>query len=304
MPQYAEGLPGLVEHPQDNKVSVNKQTDDLVDSMTAFYESALTARETGDYGYFKISEEYASGIAAALEAFSKRPAIPPYVKVQTTGPISFGLSLYDEEGIPILYDANYADIVLQNAILKSIWQIRLFKPFGGRVICFIDEPLLSSFGSSVYINLSREQVVSALSTAVQEIKEEGALVGVHVCGNSEWTLLLDAQVDIISFDAYHFGESLALYASRVREYLEKGGALAWGIVPTNADIREQSAASLEEKLNHFVNHLAGHGVDRDLIWEQTILTPSCGMGTMSVEDGELVIRTLGELVRRVQKKIR
>jgi methionine synthase II (cobalamin-independent) len=304
LPQYAEGLPGLVEHVQDGKVSVNKEAEDVARAMTEFYEAVMRAQETGDFSYFEISEKSSLGIPAAKEVFSKLMSVPPYVKVQTTGPVSFALGVSDEKGIPLYYDDNYADVVLQNVIMKSIWQIRLFKPFGEKVICFIDEPTLSSFGSSVYINVTQEQVVSKLSSVVDALHEEGALVGVHVCGNSEWTMLMDAEVDILNFDAYTYGEGMALYAPQVSEYLEKGGALAWGIVPTNAAIAEETATSLERRLTELVEHLAGHGVDRDLIWRQTIITPSCGMGSMTEADAERVLGTLGELAASVQDRIR
>ena len=304
LPQYAEGLPGLVEHIQAGKVSVNKEAENVAQAMTVFYEAVMRAQETGDFSYFEISEKASSGISAAREAFSKLTSRPPYVKVQTTGPVSFALGVSDEKDIPLYYDDNYADIVLQNVIMKSLWQIRLFKPYGEKVICFLDEPTLSSFGSSVYIHVTQEQVVSKLSTVVEALHQAGAIVGVHVCGNSEWTMLMDAEADILSFDAYTYGEGMALYAPQVAEYLKKGGTLAWGIVPTNAAIAEETAASLERKLAKLVEHLAGHGVDRDLIWQQTIITPSCGMGSMTEPDAERVLGTLGELAASVQEKIR
>jgi len=302
LPQYAEGLPGLVEHPKDGKVSINRENGDFVRAMTAFYEAQIKAKEGGVTDHFKISPEHASGIAVSRTALSKLKKKPPFVKIHTTGPISFGLTVFDEKGMPLLYDQAYADIVLQNAVMKSLWQLDQFEPYGDRIICFFDEPILSAFGSSTYINLTRDMVVPLLSEAVQALKGEGALVGVHVCGNSEWTLLLDAEVDIISFDAYNYGESLALYPERVSRHLERGGALAWGIVPTSPDIHEQSAESLEKRLTHFVDHLGRQGMDTSLIWRQSMLTPSCGMGTMSVEEAELVMETLHALARRIQDR--
>ena len=32
--------------------------------------------------------------------------------------------------------------------------------------------------------------------------QEGGLVGVHVCANTDWSLVLDSSADIVSFDAY------------------------------------------------------------------------------------------------------
>ncbi|MFH2008642.1 MAG: hypothetical protein ABI333_18790 [bacterium] len=303
LPQYSEGLPGRIAQPDKGKVFFDTKAD-LSAELTAFYEAALGAPETGDFSLFEISPEASAGLPAALEVFAALGSRPPYIKVHTTGALSFSLTVFDRAGTPLYFDDTFADLTVQSAALKSRWQVRLFRPHADRIICFLDEPALSAFGSSCYQNVTRNDVVDRLGRVVRAVQEEGALVGVHVCGNSEWTLLIDAGVDIISFDAFGYGESIALYAPAVRPFLEGGGVIAWGIVPTSAEIHNHDAASLDEKLGHLVHHLSGHDVDRELIWQQSMLTPTCGMGTMTVDDSELVMRRLGELAARVQARIR
>jgi len=301
--QFVEGIPGLIEFPGEARVMINKGKNGVSEAMSTFYEAAMAGPGTRDYSYFALGEAFACGILPAKRVFSDLPSPPEYVKLQTTGPITMGLSILDENGIPILFDDSYYDIVLQNVIMKSLWQIRLFKPFAKDIICFIDEPVLASYGSSAYINVSKDQVERALSDVVNGIKNEGALVGVHVCGNSEWPLVLGSGADILSFDAYNYGESVSLYADVIQNHLETGGCLAWGIVPTRPHVPEENAVSLHKKLTHLVDHLSGHGVDKDLIWEQTMITPSCGMGTLEVTEAESVAMTLKELAQRVQDGI-
>ena len=303
LPQYAEGIPGLIEHPPTGKVLFDTEAD-LSDALTAFYEAAMAAPQSGDFSRFAISPQASAGIPAALTAFAGLDPKPPYIKVHTTGPVSFALTVFDKEGVPVYFNDTFADLCVQSAALKSRWQIRLFGPLADDIICFLDEPTLSAFGSSCYINVSRDAVVERVGQVVDAVHEEGAFAGVHVCGNSEWTLLIDAGVDIVNFDAFSYGESIALYAAEVKTYLEKGGVLAWGIVPTSPEIHAQDADSLERKLVHLVEHLAGHGIDRDLIWRQTMLTPSCGMGTMTALESKLVMRRLSEVAQRVQAKLR
>ncbi len=303
LPQYAEGLPGLVMHPADGKVSLDSQQDSMAEQMAAFYEKVFATAETNDFSDFAISEEASVGLPTAIEAYSERSEPSAFVKVHTTGPISFALTVTDENDTAIQYRDDLADLSLQNAIMKSRWQIQQFKPYGREVICFLDEPSLSAFGSSTYITLTRERVVESLSTAINAIHEEGALVGIHVCGNTEWSMLIEAGADIINFDAYSFGESIAIYSSEVHDLLKRGGALAWGIVPTSPKIHEETAEHLFEKLTALVDHLASHGIDKDLIWQQSFVTPSCGMGTMQEEEAEKIMLMLAELSNKVQASI-
>ena len=124
--------------------------------------------------------------------------------------------------------------------MNARWQIRLLRAARPHVIIFVDEPYMASFGSA-YISLSREQVVSMLDEVFAAIKSEGAISGVHCCGNTDWSVLMDTQVDILNIDADGFLENLALYPDELKAFLERGGAIAWGIVPNTEAIVSASA---------------------------------------------------------------
>ena len=105
--------------------------------------------------------------------------------------------------------------------MKARWLLNKFKPFGYDQICFVDEPILSAFGSSTYVSVQRTDVVSSLNEVVESIHNDGALVGTHCCGNTEWSILIDAGVDIISFDAYEFGETIGYYPGKMNAFFEQ-----------------------------------------------------------------------------------
>jgi hypothetical protein len=216
----------------------------------------------------------------------------PFVKVQTTGPCSFALTITDETKRAIYYNEEFRDVIIKALAMKCRWQIQKFQPFAERMICFIDEPILSAFGSSTYVSVKREDVVAHLQEVIGAIHAEGGLAGVHCCGNTEWTILIDAGVDIVNFDAFGFGDTIALYPHAVQAHLERGGALAWGIVPTSAAIREQTPEALAARFEQLADNLAAKGLDKQLIRAQAMLTPSCGTGAMEVADAEQVFRTL------------
>jgi hypothetical protein len=220
-----------------------------------------------------------------------------YFKGHVTGPLTFGLSKTDEQKRSIYYNEIFRDVVVKGIAMKARWLLNRFKPLGCPQICFIDEPIFAAFGSSTYVSVQRSDVVSCLAEVVEAIHKEGALAGTHCCGNTEWTILIDAGVDIISFDAFEYGETIGYYADSMKVFLEKGGILAWGIVPTSEKIKEQSPELLVKKLEGLVATLASRGIDKNLLWEQCLPTPSCGTGSLSVELAEEIFLKLSGVSR-------
>jgi len=50
-----------------------------------------------------------------------------------------------------------------------------------------------------------------------------------------------------------------------------------------------------------MDHLASKGIDKQLIAEQCILTPSCGTGSLSPEDAVMVYDRLAKLSGRMRE---
>jgi hypothetical protein len=296
--QYNEALPRVVIDRVKERMYIDTTGDYSMDLAT-FYEKFLEE----DFDYFAITPEFSKGIYAMEKALDARGAKLPLVKVQTTGPISFGLTIVDENKRAIFYNAEFIDVVVKALAMKCRWQIRRFSKFADRVICFIDEPILSAFGSSTYVSVTRDDVVAKLGEVVEAVHAEGGLAGVHCCGNTEWSILIDAGVDLVNFDAFDYGETIALYPEAVKRHIEAGNALAWGIVPTNsAKIRAQTADTLVEKFNGLVENLAAKtGLSREVILRQAAITPSCGTGSLPVDDAELVFKLLGEVSAKLQQ---
>jgi len=298
--QYSEGLPRVVIDRDKERMFIDTTGDYSLDLAT-FYENFLME----ELDYFQITPAFSKGIYALEAALQAAGGTRPFVKVQTTGPISFGLTIVDENKRAIYYNAEFADVVVKGLTMKCRWQINKFRPFAENIICFIDEPILSAFGSSTYVSVSRDDVVAKLNEVVEAVHAEGALAGVHCCGNTEWSILIDAGVDLVNFDAFDFGDSIALYPQAVKAHLEAGKGLAWGVVPTNsAKIQAQTVESLVAKFDADVNNLAkAAGIDRELILNQAMITPSCGTGSLPVADAELVFSLLGQTSNYLRRRM-
>jgi hypothetical protein len=301
--QYSEGLPRIVIDEEKSRMYFDTSGDTSED-LAEFYEGYLAAEESGDCSAVAISADFSAGLPALERRLQGLGRKLPFVKCQTTGPLSFALTIVDENKRAIYYNEEFVDIVVKALAMKCRWQVQKLKPYAEKVICFVDEPILSAFGSSTYVSVQRDDVVARLGEVVEAIHADGGLAGVHCCGNTEWSILVDAGADIINFDAYEYGETLALYPTQIKTHLvERRNALAWGIVPTSAAVREEQVESLVSRFEKLSDALAEKaGVGKQTILEQAIITPSCGTGSMDVADAERVFKLLRETSGALKEK--
>ncbi|MFH1651906.1 MAG: methionine synthase [Chloroflexota bacterium] len=289
--QFSEGFPGVVVG--ENKIHVDRSQD-----LTAQMERLYAAYLAGDAGSFPIGADYAAGLHRFL---ALEDLAPRAVKGQVTGPVTWGLSVTDETGRAIVYDEALGDAVPKFLRLKAAWQERELRKLCPRTIIFVDEPYLSAFGS-VTMNLSRQQVIALLEEVFGGIT---GVRGVHCCGNTDWSILLACRVHVISYDAYNYAASLALYPAEVNRFLEKGGVIAWGIVPNTAEaLAKESVASLRDRLGEAMAPFTRNGVRfRDLV-AQGLLTPSCGLEGLSPAASETCLELLVKLSEEIKRKYR
>ncbi|MCC7209133.1 MAG: methionine synthase [Anaerolineae bacterium] len=288
--QYSHGLPALMVDMDQGKVRFDT-TGDPTSALEAFYERYLAQ----DVASFALREDYAAGFFAMLQAL--QPSSDCWVKGQITGPISFGLTVTDQNLRASLYHDVLAEVIVQNTAMRARWQVRQLRGRRPNVVLFVDEPYMASFGSA-FISLSREQAIRMLDEVFAAIHEEHALAGVHCCGNTDWSVLLETAVDILSFDAWSHLETLALFPLELRYFLDRGGVVAWGIVPNDDTIfcvtPEQIAKRLWDGLELISRKASARGVylPVEALTARSLITPSCGLGPSTTEVADQVFRTL------------
>ena len=79
--------------------------------------------------------------------------------------------------------------------------------------------------------------------------------------------------------------------------------MAWGIAPTSDAILKETGASLFKKLSSQIDNLEKKSIDRNLIISNSLLTPSCGMGTLSEELTKDIIAKLSETAKLSKTRI-
>jgi methionine synthase II (cobalamin-independent) len=268
--QYSEGLPGVVVDRERLKVYCDTSKD-LLPEIGEVYQAYLD----GDYSSLSISEDYAAGLHAFAAKVAGEGKVYPILKGQVTGPISFGLTVLDQNNRPILYNDQLADAMVKVLNLKARWMEAFLRGTGAakEVLIFFDEPYLVQVGSAL-VSVSPEQVVNSLKSCMEGLT---CLTGAHCCGNTDWSLLFRAGVQVVNFDAYQYMESMALYPAELNIFLEGGGVLAWGLVPNNPSLEDETVDSLARRFEEGIELLSSRGVDRDLLRQRAMITPACGL---------------------------
>ena len=288
--QYTEGLPCIKIHEDGKTVSID-DTQDTSNGLERFYELFLK----NDPDLFAISPACAAGFYTMLNKLKNQPSKSNRaVKGHVIGPITLAGSLKLSSGITALYSDEFFDVIIKLLSMKAYWQFTKLSQYGLPVIVFADEPYLTSFGSA-FMNISRERAISALNEVYDAIQAHGGLTGTHCCGNTDWAMLMDSKVDIVSFDAYEFMDKYLMYWREIKAFLDRGGYVAWGIVPTSSKVINVSLNDLVKKLEEGIQFLISKGISRTLIQQRSIITPSCGTGTLTIAEAERVMTLTYEL---------
>ncbi|MEW6614484.1 MAG: hypothetical protein AB1401_03285 [Thermodesulfobacteriota bacterium] len=302
--QFTEGIPGLVWN--EGSPHFLNEGQEFEEEVLAFYEDYLSVTEGGSSIHlekrFAVSPDYASGLYALIDALKSNPLSPLAIKGQITGPFTLGTCLTDKAKRYAYYDPTLKDIIVKSLAMKAKWQIDKFKPFGVPVIVSIDEPGLVGYGSSLFISVSKEDIQESLGQVIVSIHEEGGIAATHCCENTDWSLLLNTDIDILSFDAYGFFDNLLIYEKELKEFIERGGIIAWGIVPTLDPtlLSQETSNSVVSKLINSIERLTAKEIEFKRLLKQSLITPSCGAGSLSMELAEKALA----LTREVSDKIR
>jgi len=283
----------------------------IVGQGLGIIENLIEPRDEG-YGYqvkggqldsvleilHRSTGELTSANAAGFGAFEKalssglfRSAVA--VKGQIEGPITLAAYLFNE-GRPFL-----ADRVLFAAIVFHVsqiigWQIDRLKSAGLPVLLFVDEPALC-LDAPLANAVSEEQRLNALAATLQGARIRGAYAGLHCCAARPFKRMYRVQPDIISFDA-HEGLDLFFADWHAQDFVQQGGTVAYGIVPTRPGVNAVDSASI------FIRWLKAASLagDPQKFAQRAMITATCGLGlldTSAVAESFEVAHSVGKLIR-------
>jgi hypothetical protein len=258
--QASEHFPGILLDMEKRtlRFSQEKFTAELEEAMGHFDEPE----------YFDISDTYSVVYRRFLGLdLSDRPAI----RGQLEGPISFGFNVVDEDDRPILFNDTVRPFMLEFMAKRVNVQLMRLKKLNPNAFMFVDEPGLQFLFSAMagYGDQAARDDMEVFFAMIDRPR------GVHLCGNPDWDFLLGLDLDVLSLDVYSNGEVFASYAASIKRFLDRGGVIVWGIVPTNFEPFEQeNVESLQKRLKAIWSTLEEKGIDREFLFSRSLLSPA------------------------------
>jgi methionine synthase II (cobalamin-independent) len=254
------------------------------EELIQFYEDLIHEREER----FVYPRELFRGLYRLAEwVGSKRLDI---VKGQITGPITLGYYLKDVGGKALILDEKWREIIVKAITAEAKWQEKFLRSFANEVVIFLDEPLLAISGTPQF-SLAPGECDSLLEEVFSGM---GCVRGIHCCGNTDWERILSLPIQIVSFDAYNYGRNFVAYRKEIGDFVDRGGTVAWGITPSTQDIEDEDVSSLCTKLLGIVG-----GLD---ILESSMITPSCGLSSLSPVQATTASKMTRELSRMLKNR--
>ncbi|MEJ2157545.1 MAG: hypothetical protein P8X96_19615 [Desulfobacteraceae bacterium] len=258
--QAAEHFPGIVLD-VDNRTlrfSMDKFTEELEATLQQFDDAAL----------FDISETYSAVYHRFLSIdLADRPAI----RGQLEGPISFGFNILDQDERPILFDDTIRPFMMDFMVRRLNVQLARLKKRNDNAFMFVDEPGLQ-FLFSAMAGYGDQKAKADLDQFFDQVDRPR---GIHLCGNPDWDFLLNLDLDVLSLDVYTNAEIFSSYAASIRKFIDRGGVIVWGIVPTGFEAFEkEEASSMIQRLEDVWKILWSKGIDREQMIAQSMLSPA------------------------------
>ena len=258
--QASENFPGIV-------LDLERRT--LGFSSERFIEELEAAMARFDEeSYFDVSAAYSAVYPKFLELdLADRPAI----RGQMEGPISFGFAICDENDRPIIFDDTVRPFLIEFMARRVNAQLHRLQQRNANAFMFVDEPGMQFLFSALagYGDVAAKADLESFFSQIERPR------GIHLCGNPDWDFMLGLDLDVLSLDVYSNGERFVSYLPSIRRFLDRGGVIVWGIVPTNLEpFGQESVESLQARLESLWEQLLARGIDRELLIARSQISPA------------------------------
>jgi len=284
----SEQLPGKII--RENRLLFDSTTDHD-QAIEKVYQDYIE----GNFAPYCLHKDYASGF---VEMMSNNLSHVMALKCQVTGPVTFGMQVVDANKRPIFYDSQLADMLSKMIALKARWcEMEMKKRTGvEETLVVLNEPYFASLGSSV-VPIDQDMVRTGWEDIAAMV--DGGL-GIHCCSNTDWEFVLGLRPSVVSFDAYTTAKELLLYTDSLVSYMERGGVVAWGIVPAEYKIfADETPESLYQRYLAIRTQLCSY-MPEHLFDAQSLITPSCGIRFADCNEAITIMKAAAQISRRIR----
>ncbi len=218
---------------------------------------------------FMLTEEYSRVFHRFLSAGLQNYGA---IRGQVIGPVSFGFKVLDEQLKPIIYNDEVRAVLFDFIQKKANIQYQQLKKRSSNAFVWLDEPGLG-YAFSAFSGYNEQQAKADYHDFLDGLQSPK---GLHLCADVNLPYLLELGVEILSFDAYQIEFMPKEYASAVAGFLNRGGVIVWGIIPTESTtLAAQTPDTLAAILSDYwevVGENTGLAVNR--IAEQALVAPA------------------------------
>lgn len=214
------------------------------------------------------------------------------IKLQLTGPVTLGLALH-AVGVPADRAFAVAGAAVRTRARSLVAAATGAAPLTTPYV-FLDEPGL---GAAMHdgFPLAVDAAIDLVSGALAAL-EPHAVTGLHCCGHADWRVVLQSGPQILSLPV---DTGAVDHAGALAGFLEAGGWIAWGAVPTDGPVGS-SADRLWKQLSAEWCGLVRGGCDPVLVRERALVTPACGLARHGLPQVDHVVSLTNELARRIE----
>ena len=228
------------------------------------------------------------GLRALLTAVADRPGP---LKVSLTGPVTLGVALH-AVGLDAALAVRVSTAVVRQRAAALLDHVAQRVP-QAHVVAFVDEPSLVRCTDPGF-PIDPVAAIDAVS-AVLAVLEGRSLTALHCCGAADWRLVLQAGADLLSLPV---GAGVERAGGAVADFLERGGWLAWGAVPTHRPLGS-TVERLWRALSLEWCELVRAGADPARVRAQSMITPACGLARHGIPQAEQVMTFTARLAERL-----
>ena len=230
---------------------------------------------------------------------------PQNTVIRLLGPFTFADMVFNQNTALLLSDKNYRKYIVQMMTVKAAWfinEIRTASP-DTKILVVFEEPHLYRFGSLKRQNseINKDNITSLYTKLFSKIKKSGAYICVESFEKCNWQLVLEAGVDMISFDAYNNPNSLNIIAPRINDFLAQGGYINWAIIPATNEkaIRNSNAENILSKFKKATETLAINGASLDAIYRNATISIQGNLSKLPILFAEKALILENQLVKRM-----
>lgn len=213
------------------------------------------------------------------------------VKWQFVGPVTLGVALR-RAGLDTATAFDVAVRAVRMHLADVSSAIADVLP-GSQQLLLLDEPWLADLMQPEF-PIPPDRAIDLMSSGMAAVDGD-VIVGIHCCRPVDVATMLATGPNAISIPV---SEGLLEWSGYLARFLDDGGIVAWGVVPTEGPLPGSSERHWRA-LSDLWCSLVQRGCDPVKLRRQSLVSPTCGLGAHSVSVARRIARLTTEVGKRV-----